>query len=53
MGWSRLQGCDECPPWFHRKLQAPTMEPIVITVRLDESASNEYLAIEVIDIYVQ
>ena len=52
------RGVSECcsfnsPPWFHRKLQEPTMEPIVMTVRLDEPAHNEDLAIEVIDIYVQ
>ena len=51
-------GVSECcsfnsPPWFHRKLQEPTMEPIVMTVRLDEPAHNEDLVIKVIDIYVQ
>ena len=52
------RGVSECcsfnsPPWFHRKLQEPTMEPIVMTVRLNEPEDNEDLAIEVIDIYVQ
>ena len=50
------RGVSECcsfnnPPWFHRKLQEPTMEPIVMTVRLDEPAHNEDLAIKVIDIH--
>ena len=55
---SGCKGENECcsfnnPPWFYRKLFAPTQEPIIMKVRLDEDPQNEDLAIELIDIYVQ
>ena len=55
---SGCKGDNECcsfnsPPWFYKKLLAPTEEPIVMKVRLNEEPANEDLAIELIDIYVQ
>ena len=55
---SGCKGDNECcsfnsPPWFYKKLLAPTKEPIVMKVRLDEGPENEDLAIELVDIYVQ
>ena len=55
------QGCsgsNQCcsfnsPPWFYRELSGPTKEPIKMRVNLDEEPSNEDLAIERVDLYVQ
>ena len=55
------QGCsgsNQCcsfnsPPWFYRELSGPTREPIKMRVNLDEEPSNEDLAIERVDLYVQ
>ena len=55
------QGCNrwnQCcsfnnPPWFYRELPGLTREPITMVVNLDEQPSNEDLAIERVDLYVQ
>ena len=40
------------PPWFYKQLPAPTSEPIELRVCLDQSTSNENIALEAINIYV-
>ena len=41
------------PPWFYRDLSHTTTEDIEMRVCVDESRSNEDIAIEAIEIYVQ
>ena len=41
------------PPWFYKELPRPTTDDIEMRVCRDESSSNENIAIEMIDIYVQ
>ena len=41
------------PPWFYRDLPHTTTEDIEMRVCVDESRSNEDIAIETIEIYVQ
>ena len=54
-------GCEEpnncCsfndPPWFYKQLPQPTTEDIEMRVCRDEVSSNEDIAIEMVEIYVQ
>ena len=41
------------PPWFYKQLPQPTTDDIEMRVCRDEDASNEDIAIEMIEIYVQ
>ncbi len=41
------------PPWFYKELLEPTMDDIEMRVCQSEGSSNEDIAIEMIDIYVQ
>ena len=41
------------PPWFHRELPQPTTENIDMRVCRDEENTNEDIAVEVVEIYVQ
>ena len=41
------------PPWFHKQLPQPTTDDIEMRVCRDEPASEEDIAIEVVDIYIQ
>ena len=41
------------PPWFYKQLSKPTTDDIEMRVCKDEEASNEDVAIEIIEIYIQ
>ena len=41
------------PPWFCKQLPQPTTDEIEMRVCTDETTSNEYLALETVEIYVQ
>ena len=41
------------PPWFHRVLSQPTAEDIEMRVCRDEGFTNEDIAIERLELYVQ
>ena len=41
------------PPWFYKQLPQPTTDNIEMRVCKDENASNEDVAIEIVEIYVQ
>ena len=41
------------PPWFYKQLPQPTTDDIEMRVCKDENVSNEDVAIEIVDIYVQ
>ena len=41
------------PPWFYKQLPQPTTDNIEMRVCKDENVSNEDVAIEIVDIYVQ
>ena len=41
------------PPWFHKQLPQPTTDDIEMRVCRDEDASNEDIAIEMVEIYIQ
>ena len=41
------------PPWFYRQLPQPTIDDIEMRVCRDEDASNEDIAIEMVEIYIQ
>ena len=41
------------PPWFHRQFPQPTSDNIEMRVCKDEGPSNEDIAIEIVDIFVQ
>ena len=41
------------PPWFYKQLPQPTTDNIEMRVCKDEDASNEDVAIEIVEIYVQ
>ena len=41
------------PPWFCKELPQPTTDDIQVRVCTDQSASNEDVTIEVIELYVQ
>ena len=41
------------PPWFCKDLPHPTSEDIELRLCLSESTSNEDVALEVVDIYIQ
>ena len=41
------------PPWFYKQLPQPTTDDIEMRVCRDEDASNEDVAIEIVEIYVQ
>ena len=41
------------PPWFYRQLPQPTTDDIEMRVCRDEAKSNEDIAIEMFDIYIQ
>ena len=41
------------PPWFYKQLPQPTTDDIEMRVCRDEGASNEDIAIEMVEIYVQ
>ena len=41
------------PPWFYKQLPQPTTDSIEMRVCRDEGSSNEDIAIEMIEIYVQ
>ena len=41
------------PPWFCKQLPEPTADDIELRLCSDESPSNEDVAIEVIELYVQ
>ncbi len=41
------------PPWFYRELPSPTYEDIWMKINLDEDKSNEDIAVEQVEIYVQ
>ena len=41
------------PPWFYKQLPQPTMDDIEVRVCRDEVRSDEDIAIEIIDLYVQ
>ena len=44
--------CNNCP-WFYKQLPQPTTDDIEMRACRDEEASNEDIAIEMIEIYVQ
>ena len=41
------------PPWFYKQLQRPTTDGIEMRVCRNEAATNEDIAIEAVDIYIQ
>ena len=41
------------PPWFYKQLAQPTTDDLEMRVCRDEAASNEDIAIESVEIYVQ
>ena len=41
------------PPWFYKQLSQPTSDDIEMRVCRNEAASDEDIAIEIIDIYIQ
>ena len=41
------------PPWFYKQLPQPTTDDIEMRVCRDEDASNEDIAIEMVEIYIQ
>ena len=41
------------PPWFYKQLQRPTTDGNEMRVCRDEDATNEDIAIEAVDIYIQ
>ena len=41
------------PPWFYKQLPHPTTDGIEMRVCRDQSASNEDVAIEIVDVYIQ
>ena len=41
------------PPWFYKQLPQPTTDNIEMRVCKDENVSNEDVAIEIVEIYVQ
>ncbi len=41
------------PPWFYKELPEPTTDDIEMRVCTDQRSTNEDIAIEKIDIYVQ
>ena len=41
------------PPWFYKQLPQPTTDNIEMRVCKDEDASNEDVAIEIVEIYIQ
>ena len=46
--------CDlNTPPWFYKQLPQPTTDDIEMRVCRDEDASNEDIAIEMVEIYIQ
>ena len=50
-------GCSCCsfnnPPWFYKQLPQPTANDIEMRVCRNEDASNEDIAIEMVEIYIQ
>ena len=41
------------PPWFHKQISQPTTDDIEMRVCRDEPATNEDIAIEIVEIYIQ
>ena len=41
------------PPWFYKQLPQPTTDDIEMRVCKNEKASNEDIAIEMFEIYIQ
>ena len=41
------------PPWFYKKLNAPIADDIEMRVCRNEASSDEDIAIELVEIYVQ
>ena len=41
------------PPWFHKQLPQPTTDDLEMRVCRDEDVSNEDIALERVEIYVQ
>ena len=46
--------CDfNCPPWFYRQLPRPTADRVEMRVCQNHGASNENIAVEIVEIFVQ
>ena len=45
--------CCDNPPWFYKQLPRPTTDDIEMRVCRDEEASNEGIAVQLVEIYVQ
>ena len=45
--------CCDNPPWFYKQLPQPTTDDIEMRVCRDEEASNEGIAVQLVEIYVQ
>ena len=45
--------CCDNPPWFYKQLPQPTNDDIEMRVRRDEGSTNENIALEIVNIFIQ